>query len=328
MRTAFVASVAFIGATLCVAGAMQQSEIAFVDVTVIPMDSERVLNHHTVVVNRGRIVSVGPVEKVPVGNGARRIDGKGKYLMPGLADMHAHLGRPEGAEAYPLLLVANGVTTVRNMFGNPSVLALRRRIEDGVILGPQIYTTGPIMEGKNGSPVADRVIETAAQAEQAVASDKEAGYDAIKIYNMLSPEAYEATILTARKVGLPVYGHVPISVGLDRALAARQTSIEHLTGYMQALRKDDSPFKNSSPSRMRPQYIEHVDLGALKRIAELTRATGVWNCPTLVIFQHQELTAASAKQAAVAARDEIYATGTHHELGSRDRVSEQQVELG
>ena len=106
------------------------------------------------------------------------------------------------------------------------------------------------MEGKSGSPVGDSVIETAAQAEQAVASDKEAGYDAIKIYNMLSPEAYEATILTARKVGVPVYGHVPISVGLDRALAARQTSIEHLTGYMQALQRDDSPFKNTSPSRI------------------------------------------------------------------------------
>jgi imidazolonepropionase-like amidohydrolase len=296
MRIAFITSVLLIGATLCATDAAQQAEIAFVDVTVIPMDRERVLAHYTVAVRNARIVAIGPAGDVAVGAGARRIDGKGKYLMPGLSDMHAHLGRPEGVEAYPLLLVANGVTTVRNMFGNPSVLALRQRIQGGATLGPQIYTTGPIMEGKNGTPVTDRIIETPAEAEQAVASDKEAGYDAIKVYNMLSSEVYEATMRAARNSGLPVYGHVPIAVGLERALAAHQVSVEHLSGYIQALQPDDSPFKNSAPSRMRPQYVEYLDLGRLKRLADLTRAAGVWNCPTLVIFQHQELTAAAAKR--------------------------------
>ena len=295
VRIAFITSVLLIGATFCAIDA-QQAEIAFVDVTVIPMDRERVLAHRTVVVRNARIVAIGPVGDVAVGAGVRRIDGKGKYLLPGLADMHAHLGRPEGIEAYPLLLVANGVTTVRNMFGNSSVLALRERIQDGTTLGPQIYTTGPIMEGKNGTPVADRIIETAAEAERAVASDKEGGYDAIKVYNMLSSEAYEATMRAARRSGLPVYGHVPISVGIEGALGAHQASVEHLSGYIQALQPDGSPFKNSAPSRMRPQYIEHVDLGGLKRLANLTRDADVWNCPTLVIFQHQELTAAAAQR--------------------------------
>lgn len=101
------------------------------------------------------------------------------------------------------------------MYGTPRLLELRRRIEEGGLLGPHIYTTGPIMEGKSGTPVVDRVIETIDEAERAVKDDKQSGYDAVKVYDLLSADVYAATVRVARKLRLPVFGHVPPSVGLE-----------------------------------------------------------------------------------------------------------------
>jgi imidazolonepropionase-like amidohydrolase len=277
-------------------GRAQPGPVAFVDVNVIPMNAERVLRRQTVLTNSGRIVALGAAANVVVPRNALRVNAAGKYLMPGLTDMHAHLGRADSATSYPLLLVAHGVTTVRNMYGTPRLLELRRQIDEGAVLGPYIYTTGPIMEGKSGTPVADRMIETIEQAERAVEADKQSGYDAVKVYDLLPADVYDATVRIARKLRVPVFGHVPLSVGLEGALTRRQDSIEHLSGYMQALQDDSSPFKNVRPSRMSPQYVEHVNVDKMRGLAQATRAAGVWNCPTLIIFQNQELTADAAKE--------------------------------
>ena len=139
----------------------QERAVAFVDVTVVPMDKEQILPHQTVVVESGRITQVGSSASVKVPSGALKIDGKGKFLMQGLADMHVHLVhfiRPAAAgqfqpsasndyaqenQALALLYVANGVTTVRNMWGHPAIAAFGMEVDSGRVLGPHIYSTGP-----------------------------------------------------------------------------------------------------------------------------------------------------------------------------------------
>ena len=112
--------------------------IAFVGVNVVPMDREAVLENQTVVVRDGRIISLTPRDAAKIPDGARRIEGEGRWLMPGLTEMHGHVPGPD-ARAYLenvlFLYVANGVTTVRNMAGHPSHLTLRDRIAAGELMG-------------------------------------------------------------------------------------------------------------------------------------------------------------------------------------------------
>ena len=117
--------------------------VAFVHVAVVPMDRERVLKNWTVVVADGRIRDLGPSSAIKIPKEATLIDGRGKYLMPGLADMHAHTWE----EAELPLFLANGVTTIRNMFGGPIHLRWKARIAAGDFVSPTIYTAGPIIDG-------------------------------------------------------------------------------------------------------------------------------------------------------------------------------------
>jgi hypothetical protein len=116
---------------------------AFVHVTVVPMDRERLLKNWTVVVADGRIRDLGPSSATKTPKGATLIDGRDKYLMPGLADMHTHTWE----EAELPLFLANGVTTIRNMFGGPIHLRWKERIAAGDLVSPTIYTAGPIIDG-------------------------------------------------------------------------------------------------------------------------------------------------------------------------------------
>ena len=177
----------------------QQQGIAFINVNVVPFDRERILPGQTVIVRDGRIAEIGPAEKTKVPAGTLQIDGRGKYLMPGLADMHVHLfpgtGQPDDlANQQFQLFLANGVTTIRNMIGKPEHLALRDRVAKGELLGPTIYTAGPPLLGNN--------VQTPEAAEKAVTDQKKAGYDLLQLHEGLSPETYAAIVATAKRVGV------------------------------------------------------------------------------------------------------------------------------
>lgn len=204
---------------------------AFIDVTVIPMDTERVIQHQTVVVRNGRISEIGSTAKIKVPRNALRIDGRGKYLMPGLVDMHTHItddaveGTPLASENGELLLyVANGVTTVRNMKGQPKHLQWRKETATGEILGPTIYTCGPAVLGLQDPQEARRIV-----LEQA-----KAGYDCIKVYSPpdWSEEAYKSLIATAKEVRIPAVGHFPRNLSFDVALTTGQVSVDHLEEFL------------------------------------------------------------------------------------------------
>lgn len=260
----------------------QPEPIAFVDVNVVPMDRERILPGQTVIVRGGRIVEIASVATTKVPVDARRIDGGGKYLMPGLADMHVHILIADQLT----LFVANGVTTVRNMVGTPVHLFWRDQIGKGDLLGPTIYTAGPMIDGSPPAfPFFSAVVKTPKQARRVVAAQKEAGYDFLKVFNGVPKDAYDALMEAALKANMQVAGHVPRAVGIERALAAGQRSLEHLTGYETYLERADSPAAGKMDFDSRGLAWHHLDEARIADIVGKTREAGAWNCPTLVVHR-------------------------------------------
>lgn len=254
--------------------------LAIEHVSVIPMDREIVLADQTVVVRDGRIVALGPAIEISIPEGALRVDGRERYLMPGLADMHVHVW--DENDLY--LFVANGVTTVRNMFGAQLHLDWRARIESGELVGPHIYTAGPIIDGKPAVWPGSVELTEPSQAAEAVREQKEAGYDFLKPYAMLSRECYEALAIAGEKQGLRLMGHVPEALTLKAVLDAGQATIEHLGGFAEAAQSADSPFK-AVDFASETRAWKHVSQDRLVEVAKATRAAGAWNCPTLVVLQ-------------------------------------------
>lgn len=266
---------------------------AFVGVTVVAMDSPRALANQVVLIRGDRIYEIGPATAVHIPPTAYRIDGRGLSLMPGLADMHVHLME---AQAYFPLFLANGVTTVRNMAGSPEMRDLRDRIQKGALLGPTVYTAGPLLDGSPPVWEGSDIVTAAEQAGSVVQAQKNAGYDFLKVYDNLTPSAYGAIIEAARQTGMSVAGHVPPHVGLQRVLDAHQRSIEHLTGYLEWLQNERSPFRQEDgnetfrhPAHLlakRQALVDWLDETRIPQIAVATAKAGAWNVPTLVAWRN------------------------------------------
>jgi cytosine/adenosine deaminase-related metal-dependent hydrolase len=271
----------FLPALLAAVAAAATPVVAFVDVRVLPMDRERVIAGQTVIVCDGRIAEMGPAARMKVPAGAWRVDGKGRYLMPGLAEMHGHLLNPQAPEAVQrdllFLFVANGVTTVRAMLGYPNSVELRERAARGEFIAPTLYVASPGFSGQS-SPVA-------AEAAKRVREYKAAGFDLLKMHEGLTLEVYDAVTNTAREVGIPFGGHIADQVGLLHAFEKRQKSIDHLDGYLEALGLDDSPFRDADSATRAQKAVELVDEKRIPVLARRARAVGAWNVPTLALWQ-------------------------------------------
>lgn len=260
------------------------------DATVIPMGGEATLDHASVLVRDGRIAAVGRAEEVTAPAGTRAIDGRGKFLIPGLADMHVHLysddEAPDEVAADELgVMLANGVTTIRLMIGTPEHLALRREIEAGRVLGPQLWVASPQFTGRKDTNC--RVVTTPDEARAAVDEVADAGYDFIKLTVDITPEVFDAVVAAAGRRRLPVVGHVDPRVGVRRALRAGQ-HIEHLDNYLETILRDDAPSRRSVSNYdvFRPENWESLDFmdpGKLREIAAETAGSGTYTTPTLTI---------------------------------------------
>jgi hypothetical protein len=235
----------------------------FRNATLITMIDSILIRDQDVLVVNGLIKTIGQ-DLTDVGE-ALEIDATDKFLMPGLTDMHVHLfdGHPM-KETWTLLLLINGVTTIRDMNGQPEKLVEREKIKSNALLSPFVLQAGPILTGAKENFM--EYVAAPEQAREVVKKQKSAGYDFIKVHDKLSKEIYLAVVDEARKQGLIVAGHVPDQVTLADALKAKQHTIEHLTGYFE--------WKNN---------IEVV-LTAEQDYALMTANAGVWNCPTL--FNH------------------------------------------
>ena len=259
-----------------------QTVTAFVDVTVIPMDRERRLPGQTVVVRGDRIVELGPTARVKVPDGATRVEGKGKFLIPGLAEMHAHIpggqASDSAVERTLFMYVAGGLTTIRGMLGHTRHLELRARAASGDLLSPTIYAAGPSLNGNS--------IPDPSAAEKAAVEQKQAGYDLLKIHPGVSLEAFNALVTSARRAGIPFAGHVPTDVGVARAIAAKYASIEHLDGYIEAMLRDGAPVSADESAFFGLNLGEHLDESKLPALVQATKQAGVWNVPTQVLMEN------------------------------------------
>ncbi|MGE0587839.1 MAG: amidohydrolase family protein [Cyclobacteriaceae bacterium] len=229
-KSIFFLIVSILGACQSTLKKSEHPQWIFRNISVIPMDQERVLEKQDVLVSEGKVVAIGETGNVPYNDDATVIDGTGKFLLPGLAEMHAHVPPVDDIEPMKEVLslfLANGVTTIRGMLGHPRHLELREKINNGEILGPHFYTTGPSFNGNT--------VKTAEEGAQKVRDQKSAGYDYLKLHPGLTPETFGAIASTANEVGIPFVGHVSFDVGIQRAIDAGYSSIDHMDGFVEAL---------------------------------------------------------------------------------------------
>jgi imidazolonepropionase-like amidohydrolase len=243
-----------------------QSPIAFTNVSVVAMTSNRVLANQTVIVINDRITAIGSGGSTRVPEGATRIDGKGKFLMPGLAEMHGHIPNPAQAtkeyiDDVLFLYVANGITTVRGMQGTPGQLDLREAAKRGDVIAPTLYLAGPAFNANS--------VKSTEDAIGRVKQQKTEGWDLLKVLPGLTVENYDAMARTAKDVGIPFAGHVPAAVGVPHALEMGQLTIDHLDGYAEHLDGKSKP----------------IDEKGVQDLVARTKKAGTAMVPTLFVWE-------------------------------------------
>jgi imidazolonepropionase-like amidohydrolase len=238
------------------------------------MDRERSIADRTVIVRNGRIAEVGAPNAVTVPAGATRVDGRGKFLMPALSEMHAHIPTGQAdAERVLFMYVANGIGTIRSMLGDPSHFMLRERAARGEIIAPTMYLSGPSFSGQT--------TPTPQAATSRVVEQKKAGYDLLKIHPGVPRDAFDALAKTADTQGIRFAGHVPEAVGLQRALAAKYWTIDHIDGYIEALAKPGA----TEGQLFGINLIGQVDESRIPSLVAQTKAAGTSIVPTQVLIE-------------------------------------------
>lgn len=284
----------------------EDAPLAITHVTVIDATGAAPQPDMTVLAEHGYISAISSASSAKVPSDANVVNGTGKFLIPGLADMHVHLtaaGEPAGSREFMIpLLIANGITSVRDMGGYlESLLPLRKEIDAGTRLGPRIFMAGPYLDGEPPSFTPSLVVTNAVQATADVRDLKNRGVDFIKVQSMLSRDMYFAIAQAAKSEHISFVGHVPDRVTAAEASAAGQRSIEHLTGVLRACSTDEPKLmreqflaaagKERSVSSNRRQFDWNDELlnsfsegQAHKLIGEFV-ANGTWQTPTLILLQ-------------------------------------------
>jgi hypothetical protein len=261
---------------------------AITSVTVLTMTSDRPIRNATVVVRDGRISAVGPAGSTPVPADARRIDGRGMFLMPGLVDMHAHLFAdeyaPESAATAELgLYLALGTTSAR-------LRSAGRNISSSARACAREPWSGPAFGCRRRSCRATRArircwCGTPPRPAPRCGPPTCPGYDFIKLTTNITPEVYDAVMAESRATGMRVTGHVDPRVGAPRAIAAGQ-QIEHLDNYMETVLADSAPTRKSVSDvgayrAANWNSLAYVDMQKLEALAGATARAGLYVTPTI-----------------------------------------------
>ena len=255
----------------------QQGTVAFTGVSVIPMDREEVLQNQTVIVENGRISYVGGPRVPP--SGATVVDGRGKFLMPGIAEFHAHVPNAGVNARRALTLYAlAGVTTARGMLGAPMHLALRDSIRNGQLFGPRLLTSGPSF---NANTVSSPAVAIAMVTDQ-----KNAGYDLLKIHPGVPRVAFDSLAATANRLRIPFSGHVPLEVGLDVALTSKYSTIDHLDGFLEAMYNGSQPLTPPVNGFFGLGIVRQLDQSRFQSIVNRVKASGVAMVPTQILMDN------------------------------------------
>ena len=254
----------------------------------------------TVLVSDDRIAAMGKSANIRLPSNAVVVDATGKYLIPGLWDMHVHWYQKD----YLPLFLANGVTGVRLMLGTPMHHEWQRDIEAGKLLGPRLFIASPIVDGPKAVWPGSICAASAAEGRQSVVKVKQEGADFVKVYSLLSREAYFAIADEAKKQGISFAGHVPISVSVEEASVAGQKSIEHLTGVLAACSSQEADLLRSAQAvfaglatndpmaalamvrRENQLALQTYSPAKAEELFALLKSNHTWQCPTLTVLRN------------------------------------------
>lgn len=257
-------------------------DLLITNVNVVSMESEKALNNQAVFVSNGKIKSIIPINALtPRMHSEQMIDGKGGYVFPGLAEFHAHLpvandGSTQLQEESMWLYLANGVLRIRSMLGHPTHINLRDRVNSGSTPGPRVFISGPSFNATS--------VTGPKQAVEMVREQKAAGYDHLKIHPGVELDEMWAISKTAKELGIPFGGHVPMAVGIKNALSSGFKSVEHIDGYMEALLPDDLVIDPTTSGPFNLKLAGKADLKKLPNLIQQTLAQGTYIAPTLTLF--------------------------------------------
>ncbi|MEL7500646.1 MAG: amidohydrolase family protein [Planctomycetota bacterium] len=273
-----------------------QETIVIRDVNLISMcDPSKPLDAKMdILITGDRFKKIGPNGSFQIPNDAVIVEGKGLFMIPGLADAHVHFDfDPPATEESQFvheendilrrLFLLHGVTFVRSMWGSPNIVRLRDDCRDGKILGPTIVTTGPLLSASSVGPV--RKLEDEQDVLAVLADHEKFKYDALKIHSKPSEAAVRLLFLEAGKRNIPVYGHLPFSVNATVMLSFPELkSIEHLDTIVGTCVRDDSNAKESRWPDLMKMYDEQ-DAAKQQQWAKLAANSNKWFCPTLMASQ-------------------------------------------
>ena len=259
------------------------------DVTVIDVKNGIALPGQTVIVVDDRIDKIGTQGKVDIPKGAKIINGRGLYLMPGLVDAHVHYF---DAPVFGRLMIANGVLLVRDTgMPNEYILPLRDELNSGETLGPELIITGAILDGD--PPIIPTIsvgIKTPEQERAEVRKQAAAGVHMIKTYSRLDKDVFWAIVDEAKKQNLKVVAHLPESIYIEDAAAAGLGSSEHFNGFEKVIAKllgepVNLTFKGQASDAGYFQCLDEVNPQELQSVYQRIRASGMTLCPTVVTFK-------------------------------------------
>ena len=256
----------------------QAPEIIIKNASVISMLPGKDMYIADVTIQEGKIIKIGTV--IPHQH-SNVIDGTGKFLMPGLTEMHAHIPTPNDGDDTLVketlfLYLSQGVTTIRGMLGDPYHLTLKTLISSDEILSPRVYTSSPSLNGNT--------ITTPEEARQKVTQYKRDGYDFLKIHPGITLENWNMIEATAKEVGIPFAGHVPIEVGIERAIAAGYATIDHLDGYIEGLVADNSDVDPAGGGFFGYSFTPVLDNTKIKQLVTNTKRNNIATVPTQTLF--------------------------------------------
>jgi len=291
-----------LGITSQQAPGTKAASLVLTHVTVIDTTGATVKPDMTVVIEGDRIVAIAKSTDIRPPENAEIVDATGRFLIPGLWDMHVHWYEKD----YLTLFIANGVTGMRQMFGAPIHHQWRKEIEAGQLVGPHMVIASPIVDGPKPVWPGSIAVADASEARQAVIQVKQSGADFVKVYSLLSRDAYFAIADESKKQAIPFEGHVPESISLEEASNAGQKSVEHLTGVLIACSTREAELLKSgqetsaaiaagqlsSTGFWGPEYRQRqkLALGAYSpQKAEIVfgelRTNHTWQCPTLTVLR-------------------------------------------
>jgi amidohydrolase family protein len=274
--------------TLLLAGGksdVQQNTLVLTRLTIIDVTSGIAKSEMTVVITGNQITDIRGANKVVITEGARVINGRGKYLIPGLWDTHVHWYLRNTLT----LFMANGVTGIRQMFGNPNLLQLRDEIAKDSLQGPRMIVASPIIDGPQ--PIWPNSITAGNEAEGRQAVRDVLQYDFAKVYSLLPRAAYFGIADEASKQGISFEGHVPFAVSAAEASDAGQKSIEHSTGILLGCSNQEAELRNELVRARTPVARSRVEIKSLETFSPEKEAdlfarfirNGTWQCPTFTV---------------------------------------------